>query len=248
MFIDSHTHLDLIEENLDAILKLASEKNVGKIITNSGTFISNKKAIELSKKYENIYACLGIYPINALELNNEELDRAFNFFEENYKNAIGIGEVGIDHKLSTTQQEHARQEETFKRFIDFSIEKDLPIIVHSRYAIKQVQQILEKKNATKVYLHSYTDSSNLMNRAVRNGYYCGVGLNLMWDELVQERIRKFPLENLLLETDSPIIFKGEKAFPDKIDLIAKKVAELKEINLKEVEKQIEKNNKLLFNI
>ncbi len=248
MFIDSHTHLELIEENLDEILKLASEKNIGKIITNSASFISNKKAIDLSKKYENVYACLGLYPIDALELTDDELNKAFDFFEENHKFAIGIGEVGIDHKLSTTENEHEKQEQIFKRFIDFAMEKNLPITVHSRYAIKQVQQILENKNATKVYLHSYTDSSNLMNRAVRNGYYCGVGLNLLWDELVQERIRKFPLQNLLLETDSPIIFKGEKAFPDKIELIAQKIAELKEISIEDVEKQVEKNNKILFNI
>lgn len=248
MFIDSHAHLELEEESIGNILKIANEKNVKKIITCSTSFISNKKAIDLSKKYENIYACIGLYPIDALELSPEEIDNAFNFFEENYNSAIGIGEVGIDHKLSTTENEHIRQEELFKRFIDFSIEKDLPIVIHSRYAIKQVQQILEKTNIKKVYLHSYSDSSNLMNRAVRNGYYCGVGLNLMWDELVQERIKKFPLENLLLETDSPIIFKGEKAYSDKIELIAKKVAELKNIELEEVEKQIQLNNKNLFNL
>ncbi len=248
MFIDSHTHMDSLEENVEDILKLAKSKNVKKIITNSTSFLSNQKSIELAKKYDEIYACIGLYPMNALELTDEELDKAFEFFNKNHKSAIAIGEVGLDHKLSENDLEQKKQQKIFERFIDFSMEKDLPLVIHSRYAIKKVVQILEKKEAKKVYLHSYTDSSKLMLRSAKNGYYCGVGLNILTDELVLERVKKFPLKNLLLETDSPINFKENKAYPDKIELIAKKVAEIKEIPIDEVEKQIEQNNKELFKI
>lgn len=246
MFIDSHTHMDSIESQIEEIIKISKENNVKKIITNSTSFESNKKSLELAKKYDEIYACIGLYPLNALELNQNEINRAFDFFEKNYKKAIAIGEVGLDYKFSEKESEKNKQQENFERFIDFSIEKDLPIVIHSRYAIKKVIQTLEKKDAKKVYLHSYTDSNKLMLRAAKNNYYCGVGINILWDELVQERIKKFPLENLLLETDSPFIRNQEQILPKKIIEIAKKVANLKQISLDEVEKQIELNNKKLF--
>lgn len=245
MFIDSHTHLDQ-EVDIEKIIKKAKEKNVKKIITNSTSFNSNIKSIELAKKYDEIFACIGIYPLNSLELNDTEINNAFDFFEKNYKAAIAIGEVGLDYKFSKKETERKKQQIIFERFIDFSIEKNLPIVIHSRYAIKKVLQILEKKEAKKVYLHSYTDSSKLMFRAAKNDYYCGVGMNILRDELVQQRIKKFPIEKLLLETDSPFNYNNKIILPDKIPLIAKKIADLKKISIEKIEKQIEINNKKLF--
>jgi TatD DNase family protein len=248
MLIDSHTHMNMVEIPIEKVIKKAKDAGISKILTNSTSFSSNKESIELSRKYEEIEACIGLYPMNALELNESELDNAFNFFEENYKEAIAIGEVGIDWKLSEKDSEREAQQKNFERFINFSINKDLPIVIHSRYAIKKALQIIEEKEAEKVYFHSYTDSRKLMLRAARQGFYCGCGLNIMWDELVQERIRVFPLENLLLETDSPIRYEGEKVYPDAVKMIYEKVSELKKIEFNEVEKQIEQNNKDLFGI
>lgn len=246
MFIDSHTHLNLQEKNIENIIKKCKEKNVKKIITNSTSFNSNIQSIELSQKYEEIFACIGLYPLDALELNNEEINRAFDFFEKNYKKAIAIGEVGLDYKFSKKENEKKRQQIIFEKFIDFSIEKDLPIVIHSRYATKKVIQTLENKEAKKVYLHSFTDSSKLMLRAAKNNYYCGVGMNILTDDLVKQRIKKFPIEKLLLETDSPLNYNNTLIFPDKIPLIAQEVANLKDTTINTIEKQLETNNKDLF--
>lgn len=248
MLIDSHTHMDSVEIPIEEVIAMAKKNNVTKIITNSTSYESNIKNLEIAKKHEEIFPSLGLYPLNMLELSEEEIDRAFDFFEENYKKAIAIGEVGIDWKLSEKESEREQQQKNFERFIDFSIEKELPITIHSRYAIKKAIQTIEEKEAKKVYFHSYTDSFKLMSRAARQGWYCGCGLIVMWDELVQERIRKFPLESLLLETDAPIRFEDKLSYPDKISMIYNKVAEIKKMDIKEVEAQIQKNNKELFGI
>ena len=85
-----------------------------------------------------------------------------------------------------------------------------------------------------------------MKQASNLGYFVSAGMNILFNEETQKNIKEFPLENLLLETYSPIRFNGKKTFPENIIQIAKKIAEIKNIPLKELEKQQEKNFEKLF--
>ncbi|NMA44906.1 MAG: TatD family hydrolase [Candidatus Diapherotrites archaeon] len=247
MFYDVHSHIDLVEEeNVSKIINEAKEKNVGEIISCSTSFISNKKNLLLSKKYEEIKPALGLYPLDLVELNEEELNKAFNYFEENKKNIFAIGEVGLDYKYCKTTAEQEKQTNYFKKFIELSNSIKKPLIIHSRYAQSQVLKILEKKDASKVLLHSFVDSKKLMKQAIDHNYYISVGLSAINFKEVRENLVNFPIEKLLFETDSPIRFNGEKSHPSKIIDIAKKVSEIKNINIIDIEKQQEKNYDLLF--
>ncbi|HNV01082.1 MAG TPA: TatD family hydrolase [archaeon] len=247
MFYDVHAHIDLVEEKkIDSILKESMEKNIAEIISCSTSFISNEKNILLSKKYEEIKPALGLYPLDLVELSETELDKAFNYFEENKKNIFAIGEVGLDYKYCKTLSEQEKQIKYFEKFIEFSNTIKKPLIIHSRYAQSQVLKTLQKNDASKVLLHSFVDSKKLMKNAIDNNYFVSSGLNVTYSKEVEENLFNFPLENLLFETDSPIRFNGEKAYPSKIIEVAKKVSEIKNISLIELEKQQEKNYKLLF--
>ncbi len=247
MLYDAHCHLDLMtDEELQTALTETKEKNVSQMISCATSFFSNERTLELAKKYSQIKAAIGIYPLDALELNELELDKAFYFFEAEIKKAIAIGEVGLDFKYSTKKEELMKQVTVFSRFIDLATKHDKPIIIHSRFAQKQVLQLLEEKNAKKVLLHSFVDSQKLMDQAAKKGYFVSVGLSVLYNPEVAKNITVFPLENLLFETDSPIRFNGEKASPAKVELIAEKIAELKKIPLLEVIKQQEKNFTSLF--
>jgi len=247
MLYDAHCHLDLMtDEELQTALIEAKEKNVSIMISCATSFFSNERTLELAKKNPSIKAAIGIYPLDALELNELELDKAFYFFEAEIKKAIAVGEVGLDFKYSTKKEELESQVKVFSRFIDLSIKHNKPIIIHSRFAQKQVLQLLEEKNAKKVLLHSFIDSQKLMDQAAKKGYFVSVGLSILYNVEVQKNITVFPIENLLFETDSPIRFNGEKATPADIAKVAEKVAELKKIPLLEVIKQQEMNFSSLF--
>lgn len=247
MLYDSHSHMDLMEEKeLAEALKNSKKAGVGGIISCSTNFASNAKNIELVKKHSLIKAAIGLYPLDVVELTQLEIDKAFYFFNSEIKNAIAIGEVGLDFKYSTKEEEQEKQRKAFERFIGLSNEYEKPLIIHSRFAQRQVIEMLEKHKAEKALLHSYVDSLKLMKRAAEKGYFVSAGMSVLQNPEVQKNISKFPIENLLFETDSPIRFQGEKAYPEKILLIAQKVAELKNISVKEVEKLQEKNFKRLF--
>ncbi len=247
MLYDCHSHIDLINENeVEQILENSKKEGVKEIISCATSFYSNEKILALSKKYPQIKTALGLYPLNIIELNEEELKRAFDFFRKNIKKAIAIGEVGLDFKYSTKKEEQEKQTRIFSKFIELSKEFNKPLIIHSRYAQRQVVEILKVKKAEKVLLHSFTESKKLMKQASDLGYYISCGIKTLTDENIQKNLKEFPLKQLLFETDSPIIFNNEKAHPKKIKLIAEKVAELKGISFKEVEEQQEKNYSKLF--
>jgi TatD DNase family protein len=247
MFIDTHAHLDMLPETeLKKAIKDSKDTGIEKIISCSTSFASNTRNLGLSEKFEPVKAGIGLYPLNALELSTDELEKAFNFFERAIVKAIAVGEVGLDYKYSKKDEEKEKQKEVFKKFILLAKKFDKPLIVHSRYASRDVLELLGLLDAKKVLLHSFVDSRKLMKQVVEKGYFIGVGLSVLENELVQDRVKELNLENILLETDSPIRFSGEKAMPKDIFKIAEKVAELKGLGLEEVEAQLKKNFEKLF--
>lgn len=247
MFYDVHSHIDLIKENeVEETLNQAKLSKVSEIISCSTSFNSNKKNLLLSKKYPQIKPALGLYPLDLIELSDEELTRAFDYFLENKKNIFAIGEVGLDFKYSKSDSEKEKQIKYFEKFVEFSNEINKPLIIHSRYAQSQVMKILEKKNAKKVLLHSFVDSKKLMKKAIENNYFISVGLNITYNKEVENNLIDFPLDNLLFETDSPIRFNNEKATPSKILTIVNKISQIKKTNLENIEKQQENNFSKLF--
>ncbi len=248
MLYDAHCHIDLIEENLKSTLNNAKKAGVGKIVSCSTSFPSNQKNLDLQKQYSQIMAAIGIYPLNLIELTENEINFAFNFIEENISEAKAIGEIGLDFKYSKKDEEIEKQKKYFDEFINLSKKYDAPLIIHSRFAQKQVLEMLKEKKVSKVLLHSFVDSQKLMKQAIIEGYFISTGLSLLYNEEIQKNIKEFPIENLLFETDSPIRFNNEKAYPEKIPQILKKVAELKNMSVKEIEVQQEKNFKELFGL
>ena len=247
MFYDAHAHLDLMSpEDLKSALSKAKASNVEKIISCSTSFDSNSTNLELAKEYPEVRAAIGLYPLDGGELNEEEIDRAFLYFEKEIKHAVAIGEVGMDFKYATTEDDQKKQEKLFLRFIEFSKKYNKPLIIHSRFAQRQVLNLLIENKAQKVLLHSFTDSPKLIKKAVENNYFVSCGLNIFFNEDTQRNVKEIDLNHLLLETDSPIRFNNEKTFPDDVLKVAEKIAELRKITPKEIEEYQQKNFKILL--
>jgi TatD DNase family protein len=244
MFYDAHAHLDSVKEVKNA-LKEAKKARVKEIVSCSSSIENSKTNLEL-KKFEQIKAGIGLYPLNAIELSESKLKKAFNFFEENLKKADVIGEVGLDYKYSKEKEERGKQKMVFRKFIKMSNEFEKPIVVHTRHAQKDVIKLLEEERAENVLLHSFVDDGKLMRRAKKNGWLMSVGFVVMWHKEIQERIKKFDENFLLAETDAPLNYENELIMPKDIPRIVGKIAELKDMSLKELEEIFESNYKKLF--
>ncbi len=246
-YIDVHCHIDMCKNEKKAI-ENAIEKNV-KIIVTQGTDIeTNRKAIELSEKYKEIRAALGIYPIDVLELSDEEIDDEIDFIRKNKEKITAIGEVGLDYMKDTENIE--KQKKAFEKFIELAKELDKPIIVHSRKAETDCIEMLEKAKAEKVVMHCFSGKISLAKRIEKNGWFLSIPANVKNSEHFQTVVKEISINNLLCETDSPFLHpdKLENNEPCNVIESYKKIAEIKNLKIEEVEKKIESNYKKIIKL
>jgi TatD DNase family protein len=246
MFIDSHCHLEMLKD-IESVVERAREKKVGIIVYNSINLETMKYALELGAKYKEIKVALGIYPIDALNLSDRELDREIEFIRKNKKKIIAMGEIGIDLKES---KEFDKQKINFLKFVKLARELDLPMFIHSRAAEEKVIEILEQEKAEKVVMHCFCGSLKLVDRIVKNKWSLSIPTNITFSEHFQKVVERVDLNNLVCETDSPFLHpvKGIRDNePANIVESYRMIAKIKKISLKECEENIEQNFKRLFN-
>lgn len=253
--VDSHCHLDLIEQkgiNITEILSNCHQANV-KILQTICTSSKNFQQIyNYCKIDKNIYCSFGIHPCN---VQNEELitaQKIIDYCKHNPK-IIGIGETGLDyyHDLSFVEL----QKQSFIEHIMASQQTALPLIIHSRNADQEMAKILveyQKKQNFPAILHCFSSSMQLAETAIDLGIYISIAGIVTFKNAIelQEIVKKIPLEFLLLETDSPYLapspFRGKVNQPSFTLEVAKFIAELKNIELAKVIDQTTKNFLKIF--
>lgn len=244
--IDTHAHLDFYPKSkIPSIIKRAKQKRVKIILSNGVNPSSNRKTLNLSKRFPEIKACLGLYPVDALSLSDKEFEQELEFIKKNKNKISAIGEIGIDLKEATKLK---KQEKNFIKLINLSKELNKPIIIHSRKAEEKVIEILEKLKHKKVIMHCFSGKLKLVKRIIKNSWLLSIPTSVKNAEHFQKVIEIAPIENLLCETDSPFLHPDKKPNNEPANVIEsyKKIAEIKNLSLKEVEKRIYENYKLVF--
>lgn len=248
--IDTHVHLndEAYKENLDEIITSANKIGIKKMIVIGCDYQSSLKAIEIAKKYDNIYAMVGLHPSDV----DKETDKDLNWLKELLKEekVIGIGEIGID--LYWTKENKDLQIEFFEKQLQISLEYNLPVSIHSRDAIELTYQILSK-NSYKGVIHCFSGSLEMAKKFIKLGYLIGIGGVVTFKNTnLKEVVKNIPMECIITETDGPYLaptpYRGKMNKPEYIKLIVDEIALLKSMDVVEVEKQIDENVKKVFNI
>jgi TatD DNase family protein len=251
--IDSHCHLDHepLLSNLDDVIKRSKNIGISKLLTICTTLDSFVKIKEIVKKDEMIYGTFGIHPH---EVKNNEIssDKIVEQITNN-KKIIGIGETGLDFYYNNSEKE--KQIDSFKKHIEASIELQTPLIIHSRNAEKETFDILEdyKNDNLKILMHCFTGSKKFAEKLLKfNSIFSASGIITFKNSTDLQNTFKFlPLENILIETDSPFLApvpnRGKKNEPSFLDFTAQKLSEIKEISKAEIVTITTNNfNKLFF--
>src|SRR6056297_2638187 len=105
VYIDVHNHIDFYpDEEIEKIVNKCKSADIKKILVNGTDLKSNKKILKLSKKFPEIIPCFGIYPVEGVEMTTEEFNKNLDFIKSNKDKIVGIGEVGLDLKETTSEQ------------------------------------------------------------------------------------------------------------------------------------------------
>lgn len=249
MFTDTHCHIyKEYYENIEEVLKNAKKSNVNRMINNGCDKKSNEEVLELTKNYENIYGAIGIHPENIEEYKEEDL----KWIEENLKQSkiIAIGEIGLDYHY--TKENKTEQIKLLERQLKIAEQYHLPVIIHSREATEDTINTLKKYKVTGV-IHSFSGSLETAKIYIKMGYLLGInGVITFKNSKLKEVIKEIPLENIILETDSPYLtpepFRGKKNEPARIKEIAEFICNLKGISLEDLATITNHNIKRIFDI
>lgn len=213
--IDSHTHLDHIDD-VATCLSEAYDGGVESVVTVGVDLVSNKKNLELKEKFSHpkIYVTLGIHPGN---INPQEVETTLTFIKEHLKGIVAIGEIGLDYWYKWVRKDEAKKEEqrtVFRTQLDLAKEADLPVIIHSRGAWNDCLKITRAAGIRKAVFHWYTGPVDVLKEIILDGYFISATPALSYSPPLQEAVDYAPIEQTLIETDSPVFFRdGEKSFP-----------------------------------
>ncbi|MDD3453251.1 MAG: TatD family hydrolase [Bacilli bacterium] len=241
MYIDTHCHIS--EEDYDNIEKIIENIGNNIAIISGADEKSNYEVVKLCNKYKNIYGTLGIHPGQIDNLS----DDIFGFIEQNINNPkiVGIGEIGLDYYYKNDNKQ--KQKEIFIKQIEIALKYNKPIVIHSREAAQDTYDILKNYDNLKKVLHCYSYTLEMANLFAKINVKFGIGGVITFKNAknLVNVVENINIKDILLETDSPWLtpepIRGTKNEPKNIPLIAKKIAEIKKMEIASV-LQITTNN------
>lgn len=249
MFTDTHCHIyKEYYEDIEKIIENASVNKVNRMINNGSDAASNKEVWDLIHKYDCMFGAIGIHPENVDTYKEEDL----KWLEEHLKDEkiVAIGEIGLDYHY--TKENKQEQIKLLEKELKIAEKHQLPVIVHSREATEDTINTLKKFKVTGV-IHSFSGSLETAKIYIKMGYLLGInGVITFKNAKIKEVIKEIPLENLILETDSPYLtpepYRGKRNEPARILDIAKFICDLKNINLEDLATITNENIKRIFDI
>ncbi|MDX9693474.1 MAG: TatD family hydrolase [Methanothermobacter sp.] len=250
--MDVHCHINFKDFNKDReeVIKRAKRKLTA--IIDSGVGLGGvRRSIRLSEEYKHfIYSTLGLHPADAARMGDELIETIIKEIEDNIERAVGVGESGLDFHHTRDLEGRRRQEKIFKLFIELAIEYELPLIIHARESEKQAFKILKEHPIENAIFHCYSGDLDTAKNIIEEGYHLSFSTMICFIDHHQRLIKDLPLQSILTETDSPYLspFKGRRNEPPYLEEAVKKIAQLKNTNIQEVDSITEKNAKKIFRI
>ena len=244
--IDSHCHLEEIE-NLELAIEKAKSAGLVAILAVGSDYQSNNRVLEIAERYSGfVYPALGMHP-GRLEVSL--VKQNLKFIEDHLFEAKGIGEVGLDYDkriIKTAPQE--LQKSVIKEVLLIANKYQKPVIIHSRYAWRDALTLAEDTKIQKAVFHWYTGPTSVLGDIVSRGYLISATPAAEYHQEHRRAVKAVALENLLIETDSPVSYGVElkwKAEPADTLRALKAVAQLRGISEQELA-QITTNNAIKF--
>ena len=240
--IDSHCHLDYKElaSDIPKVIKSAKHLGVEKYITICTKIKNLHNLKNLADNYNDIWFTAGIHPHEAsndpYSFDSEKLKKSTV-----HKKCIAIGEAGLDFYYDFASK--SDQYKCFEMQISVAQELNLPIVIHSRNADREMIDILNKSYKFKPFsgvLHCFTGGKDLSNFALDIGFYISFSGILTFKNSIgiQSIARTIPNDKFLVETDSPFLspipFRGKNNEPKNTYYVAKFISELKNTSIEKI--------------
>ena len=256
MLIDTHAHLyveDYIEDLSQVVLR-AKQNHVEKVILpniDASTIVLLKKVM---LEYPTFFLpMMGLHPTSVKDDYKNELDIVYKELNNNSE-YVAIGEIGIDLYWDTTYIKE--QTEVFETQLSWSIEKDLPVAIHSRNSYKEIVESVSRVGGESLrgVFHSFGGDENDLKELLKfENFYIGInGIVTFKNSNLREVLKACPIEKILLETDSPYLspvpYRGKRNEPMYLEHINNALSDIYGIKATEMAEITKTNAMRLFDL
>ena len=230
---DSHCHIDCpdFENQVEQIIKNAAEAGVTRMVTICTRLKNEPKVRKLAEDHAPVFYAAGTHPMSAAEEPLTSVEELVELAQ--HPKFVGIGETGLDYHYTAESAEIQKQ--SLRIHIAAARETQLPLIIHSRAADKDMAQILAdefKAGAYPCVMHCFSSGPELAQTAIDLGFYLSMSgiATFPKSQEVRDIFAAAPVDRILVETDSPYLapkpFRGKRNEPAYTVHTAKVGAEL----------------------
>ncbi len=251
--IDTHTHLysEQFDNDRAEAIQRAIDKGVEQFFLPAIDSETHRKMIDLETQYpDKIHAMMGLHPCS---VQPESWEKELLIVETwlNNRPFCAIGEIGID--LYWDKSTLDIQVKAFEQQIDWAIEKDLPIVIHTRESFDETFEVLERKKHPKLrgIFHCFSGNLEQAQHAIDLNFILGIGGVVTFKNgKIDQFLNQIPLDKIVLETDSPYLapvpFRGKRNESAYLDLVAGKLVDVYKKDFAEINQVTTENALRVF--
>ncbi|MBQ3553752.1 MAG: TatD family hydrolase [Clostridia bacterium] len=252
MLFDTHAHLDdaRFDEDRESVIAGLKDAGVSLVVNIGADMESSAASVALSKKYDFIYAAVGVHPDETGALTEADMETLAAYTKED--KVVAIGEIGLDYHNMGAEKEV--QKTWFRRQLLLAKELSLPYIVHDRDAHADVLEIIKESGYYNGVMHCYSGSAEMVREVVGLGMMISFAGPVTFKNAAKTKDAALavPLDHLMVETDCPYLspepHRGKRNDSSRVRFVAEEIARIKGISLEELAKITKENGKRFFRI
>lgn len=252
--IDTHSHIYLPEfsEDQKEMLERAEKEGIRKVLLPAIDSTTHSEMIGLeTANEESCAAMMGVHPCSVKENFEDELKIARDYLEK--RRFIAVGEIGLDFYWDKTFTE--QQYAAFHKQIEWALEFDLPIVIHSRNSTDECISVVKEhqKGNLKGVFHCFSGDVNQAKKIIDLGFYMGIGGVVTFKNAGLDKVMEnISLEHIVFETDAPYLapvpFRGKRNEPSYLKYVVNKLAMIKNVSTDKIAEITTANAEKLFGL
>ena len=256
--VDAHAHLEIVTNTapdspeIGKVLADAKSVGIDRIVQVGYSAEQSEWGVKLAEHWPNVLAAVALHPNEAPIVADLEADLAIIEKLATHPRVRAIGETGLDF-FRTEPALQERQKYSFRRHIDLAKRVDKALVIHDRDAHRAVLDILIEEGApAKTIFHCYSGDAEMARECIENGYILSFAGTLTFKNApaLREAVKLVPLDQLLVETDSPFLapmpHRGALNTPAQIPTILRFMADERGEDVDELATAISNNCERLF--
>ena len=253
-FVDTHAHiyLDDFKDDLDDVINRAQNQGISTILMPAIDRTTHGTMLKTEHDFTGLCrSMMGLHPCSVKVDYQAELIEVQQHLSK--RKFVAVGEIGLDFYWDISFK--SQQYDTFQRQIDWALNYEIPIVIHSRNAVDECIKVVRDRQDGKLrgVFHCFSGTKDQAQEIIELGFYLGIGGVLTYKNSGLDKVmNEIELDNVILETDapylSPVPYRGKRNECSYITTVAEKLAEIKKIPLQDIANITTKNAEKLFGL